>query len=48
MQWSAFTEKGEKNELAQPEFRFIHTIILISEGQLPEGLRIYISVALQQ
>ena len=47
MQWSAFTEQGENNELAQPALRVIHTKILIREGQLPEGLRIYISVALQ-
>ena len=48
MQWSAFTAKGEKNELAQPAFRFIQTTIQIREAQLPEGLRIYISVALQK
>jgi hypothetical protein len=29
MQWSALTEGKKKNELAQTEFRFIKTIIVI-------------------
>ncbi len=29
MQWSALTEEKQKNELAQKEFRFIKTIIMI-------------------
>ena len=29
MQWSALTEGNQKNELAQTEFRFIKTIIII-------------------
>jgi hypothetical protein len=48
MQWSFLTEKRGKNQFAQTAFRIIHTIILIREGQLQEGLRLYISVALQQ
>jgi hypothetical protein len=48
MQWSALTEEKQKNELAQKEFRFKKTIIIIGGRQLPVGLRLYISVALQQ
>ena len=32
MQWSALTEGKQKNELAQTEFRFIKTIIVIIRG----------------
>ena len=32
MQWSAFTERKQKNELAQKEFRFIKTTIIILRG----------------
>ena len=32
MQWSASTEGKQKNELAQKEFRFIKTIIIIRGG----------------
>jgi hypothetical protein len=32
MQWSALTEGKQKNELAQKEFRFIKTIIIIKRG----------------
>ena len=32
MQWSALTEGNQKNELAQTEFRFIKTIIVIIRG----------------
>ncbi len=32
MQWSALTEGKQKNELAQKEFRFIKTIIIIIRG----------------
>ena len=32
MQWSAFTEGKQKNELAQKEFRFIKTMIIIMRG----------------
>ena len=32
MQWSALTEGKQKNELAQKEFRFIKTIIIIRGG----------------
>ncbi len=28
MQWSAVTEEKQKNQLSQPEFRFIKTIIM--------------------
>ena len=28
MQWSALTEEKQKNQLSQPEFRFIKTIII--------------------
>ncbi len=48
MQWSALTEEKQKNELAQKEFRFKKTIIIIRGRQLPVGLRLYVSVALQQ
>jgi hypothetical protein len=49
MQWSALTEGKQKNELAQKEFRFIKTImIIIRRGQLHEVLCLDISVALQQ
>ena len=50
MQWGPLTEGKQKNELAQKEFRFIKTmIIIINKGrQLPAVLRLHISVALQQ
>ena len=48
MQWSESTEGKQENELAQKEFRFIKTIIIIGGRQLPVVLRLYISVALQQ
>ena len=32
MQWSVLTEEKQKNELAQSEFRFIKTIIVIIRG----------------
>ena len=32
MQWGALTEGKKKNELAQTEFRFIKTIIVIIKG----------------
>ena len=32
MQWSALTEEKQKNELAQTEFRFIKTIIVVIRG----------------
>ena len=32
MQWSVITEEKQKNELAQKEFRFIKTIIMIRGG----------------
>ncbi len=32
MQWSELTERNQKNELAQKEFRFIKTIIIIRGG----------------
>ena len=32
MQWSVLTEGKQKNELAQTEFRFIKTIIVIIRG----------------
>ena len=32
MQWSALTEGKQKNELAQKEFRFIKTMIIIIRG----------------
>ena len=35
MQWSALTEGKQKNELAQKEFRFIKTIIIIRGGNYP-------------
>ena len=35
MQWSAVTEEKEKNELAQTEFRFIKTTIIIRGGNYP-------------
>ncbi len=31
-QWSALTEGNQKNELAQKEFRFIKTMIIIIRG----------------
>ena len=46
MQWSVLTEGKPKNELAQKEFRFIKTMIIIRK--LLAALRLYISVALQQ
>jgi hypothetical protein len=48
MQWSALTEKKEKNQLAQTEFRFIKKNNNNKERQLRAVLRLYISVALQQ
>jgi hypothetical protein len=41
-------EEKQKNQLAQTEFRFIKTIMIIRGRQLPVVLRLYISVALQQ
>ena len=35
MQWSELTEEKKKNELAQKEFRFIKTIIIIGGGNYP-------------
>jgi hypothetical protein len=32
MQWSALTEEKQKNELAQTEFRFIKTMIIITRS----------------
>ena len=32
MQWSALTEEKQKNQLAQTQFRFIKTIIIIRGG----------------
>ena len=32
MQWSGLTEGKQKNELAQKEFRFMETIIIIRGG----------------
>ncbi len=32
MQWSALTEEKQKNQLAQTEFRFIQTIIIVRGG----------------
>ncbi len=32
VQWSALTEEKQKNQLAQTEFRFIKTIIIIKGG----------------
>jgi hypothetical protein len=43
MQWSAFTERKQKNQLAQTENNNT-----IKGGQLLVVLRLYISVALQQ
>ncbi len=48
MQWSVSTEEKQKNQLAQTEFRFTKTIIIIRGGQLLVVLRLYISVTLQQ
>jgi hypothetical protein len=49
MQWSALTEGKQKNELAQKEFRFNHKNNNNNKGRLlPDVLRLYISVALQQ
>ncbi len=48
MQWSALTEGKQKNQLAQRKVRFIKTTIIIRGGQLLVGLRIHISLALQQ
>ncbi len=47
MQWSVFTEGKQKNELAQKEFGFIKAIKTMNR-KLPIGLRLHISVALQQ
>ena len=35
MQWSALTEGKQTNELAQKEFRFIKTMIIIRGGNYP-------------
>jgi hypothetical protein len=35
MQWGFLTEGKQKNELAQKEFRFIKTIIIIRGGNYP-------------
>ncbi len=35
MQWGVLTEGKQKNELAQKEFRFIKTIIIIRGGNYP-------------
>jgi hypothetical protein len=32
MQWGVFTEGKQKNELAQKEFRFIETMMIITRG----------------
>ena len=48
MQWSVLTEEKKKNQLAQTEFRFIKNNNNNKERQLRVGLRLYISVALQQ
>jgi hypothetical protein len=47
MQWGVLTEEKQKNQLSQPELRFVKTIIM-EGGQLPVVLRLHISVALQQ
>ncbi len=33
MQWSGLTEEKQKNQLAQTEFRFIKTVIIIKGGK---------------
>ena len=33
MQWGVLTEGKQKNELAQTEFRFIKTVIIIKGGK---------------
>ena len=48
MQWSFLTEEKQKDQLAQTEVRFIKNYNNNTGGQLPAGLRLYISVALQQ
>jgi hypothetical protein len=48
MQWSVLTDGNQMNQLAQTEFRFIQTIIIIKWGQLPVVLRRHISVAEEQ
>ena len=50
MQGSVLTEGKQKNELAQKEFRFNHKNNNNNNKgrQLPDVLRLYISVALQQ
>ena len=48
MQWSALTEEKQKNQLAQTEFRFINNNDNNKGRQLLFGLRVHISVALQQ
>jgi hypothetical protein len=48
MQWSVLTEEKQKNELAQKKFRFIKKNNINKGRQLPEVLRLYISIALQQ
>ena len=35
MQWSVLTEGKQKNELAQKEFRFIKTMMIIKGGNYP-------------
>ena len=47
MQWSILAEEKQKNQLAQTEFRFIKTIKMRGR-HIPNVLRLYISVALQQ
>jgi hypothetical protein len=48
MQWSALTEEKQKNQFAQTEFRFINNNDNNKGRQLLFGLRVHISVALQQ
>ncbi len=50
MQWSPLTEEKQKNQLAQTEFRLsLHKNNNNNKGgQLPDVLRLHISVALQQ
>ena len=48
MQWSALTEGKQKNQLAQKEFLHKNNNNDNKGRQLLVGLRLYISVALQQ
>ena len=49
MQWGPFTEEKQKNQLANKKRVSLHKNNNNHEGrQLPVGLRLYISVALQQ